>query len=100
MPVHFRGVEKLPFPYLKRAKDVIRFLSFNFLISHTSLKTVNGKDIIVLPILETEGSSTRLLGELRDYVIQAFRPYISRDLGLHSDNGSENFSEIEKSRLG
>ena len=100
MPVHFRGVENLPFPYLKRAREVIRFLSFKFLISHTSPKTVNGKDIIVLPILETEGSSTRLLGELRDNVIQAFRPYISRDLGLHSDNGSDNFSEIEKSRLG
>ena len=64
MPVHFRGIEQLPFPYLKRAREVIRFLSFKFLNSHTSLKTVNGKDIIVLPIPATEGSSTRLLGEL------------------------------------
>ena len=100
MPVHFRGIEQLPFPYLKRAREVIRFLSFKFLNSHTSLKTVNGKDIIVLPIPATEGSSTRLLGELRDYIIQAFRLHISRDLGLHSDNGLDNFSETEKSRLG
>ena len=101
MPVHFRGIEQLPFPYLKRAGEVIRFLSFKFLNSHTSLKTVNGKDIIVvLPIPATEGSSTRLLGELRDYIIQAFRLHISRDLGLHSDNGLDNFSETEKSRLG
>ena len=100
MPVHFRGIEQLPFPYLKRAREVIRFLSFKFLNSHTSLKTVNGKDIIVLPIPATEGSSTRLLGELRDYIIQTFRLHISRDLGLHSDNGLDNFSETEKSRLG
>ena len=100
MPVHFRGIEQLPFPYLKRAREVIRFLSFKFLNSRTSPKTVNGKDIIVLPIPATEGSSTRLLGELRDYIIQAFRLHISRDLGLHSDNGLDNFSETEKSRLG
>ena len=100
MPVYFRGIERLPFPYLKRAREVIRFLSFKFLNSHTSLKTVNGKEIIVLPIPATEGSSTRLFGELRDYAIQAFRLHISRDLGLHSDNGVDNFSETEKSRLG
>ena len=64
MPVHSRGIEQLPFPYLKQAREVIRFLSFKFLNSHISLKTVNGKDIIVLPIPATEGSSTRLLGEL------------------------------------
>ena len=100
MPGHFRGIEKLPFPYLKRAKEVIRFISFEFLNSHTSLKTVNGKDIIVLPIPATEGSSKSLLDELRDYIVQAFRLHISRDLGLHSDNGLGNFSETEKSRLG
>lgn len=61
---------------------------------------MNGKDIIVLPIPATEGSSTRLLGELRDYIIQAFPLHISRDLGLHSDNGLDKFSETEKSRLG
>ncbi len=100
MPVHFSGIEHLPFPYLKRAREVIKYLSFKFLNSHTSLKTVNGKDIIVSPIPATEGSSKRLLGELRDYIIQAFRPQFSLDLGLHNDNGLDNFSETEKSRLG
>lgn len=100
MPVHFRGIEHLPFPYLKRASEVMRFFSFEFLNSRTSLKTVSGNDIVVLPVPATQGSSTHLLGELEDYVIQAFRLQISRDLGLHSDTESDTFSEIEKSRLG
>ena len=61
---------------------------------------MNGKDIIVLSIPATEGSSTHLLGELRAYIIQAFRLQIIRDFGFHSDNGSDNFSETEKCRLG
>lgn len=100
MPVHFRGIEHLPFPFLKRAREVMRLFSFEFLNSRTSLKTVNGKDTIILPVPATKGSSTHLLGDLRDYVIQGFRLHIRCDLGLHSDNELDTFSETEKSRLG
>ena len=69
LPTVFRKTNHIPFPYLRRAREMMQVFTMEFLDSRVKFDTIKGLEIVKLPAPTTKEGIKSLVNELRDRVL-------------------------------